>query len=91
VARELTKRFEEVRRGSLEQLAADYARAGPPKGVVVLVIGAATDAAPRALSTLDAARGGALATMSPAAGAGRQATPGARRRPDGAAAARAAR
>jgi 16S rRNA (cytidine1402-2'-O)-methyltransferase len=69
VARELTKRFEEVRRGSLEQLAADYARAGPPKGEVVLVIGAATDAAPRALSTLDAALGDALATMSPAAAA----------------------
>ena len=39
VARELTKRFEEVRRGPLDRLAADYARAGAPKGEVVLVIG----------------------------------------------------
>jgi 16S rRNA (cytidine1402-2'-O)-methyltransferase len=39
VARELTKRFEEVRRGSLEELAESYGEAGPPKGEVVLVIG----------------------------------------------------
>ncbi len=39
VARELTKKFEEVRRGSLDELAAHYAEAGPPKGEVVLVIG----------------------------------------------------
>jgi len=39
VARELTKKFEEVRRGSLDDLAAHYAEAGPPRGEVVLVIG----------------------------------------------------
>ncbi len=39
VAREMTKRFEEVRRGSLETLAAHYAAAGPPKGEIVVVIG----------------------------------------------------
>lgn len=43
VARELTKLFEEVRRGSLDQLAAYYAEAGPPKGEVVVVIGPPTD------------------------------------------------
>jgi 16S rRNA (cytidine1402-2'-O)-methyltransferase len=66
VARELTKRFEEVRRGPLDRLAADYARAGPPKGEVVLVIGppAATDA-PADAGELDAALEAALATMAP--------------------------
>ena len=39
VARELTKKFEEVRRGSLPDLAAHYEVAGPPRGEVVLVIG----------------------------------------------------
>ena len=39
VARELTKRFEEVRRGSLHELAAHYAAASPPKGEIVVVIG----------------------------------------------------
>jgi 16S rRNA (cytidine1402-2'-O)-methyltransferase len=39
VTRELTKLFEEVRRGSLAELAAHYAGAGPPKGEVTLVIG----------------------------------------------------
>jgi 16S rRNA (cytidine1402-2'-O)-methyltransferase len=38
VARELTKRFEEVRRGSLATLAEHYAGAGTPKGEVTLVI-----------------------------------------------------
>lgn len=38
VARELTKLFEEVRRGPLERLAAHYAEAGPPRGEVVVVI-----------------------------------------------------
>jgi len=40
VARELTKLHEEVRRGGLDQLAAHYAAAGPPKGEVVIVVGA---------------------------------------------------
>jgi 16S rRNA (cytidine1402-2'-O)-methyltransferase len=39
VAREMTKRFEEVRRGSLAALAGHYEAAGPPKGEVVIVIG----------------------------------------------------
>lgn len=39
VCRELTKAFEEVRRGTLPELAAHYSEAGPPKGEIVLVIG----------------------------------------------------
>jgi len=39
VARELTKLFEETRRGSLEELAAHYAENGPPKGEIVILIG----------------------------------------------------
>ena len=38
VTRELTKLFEEVRRGSLGELAAHYNEAGPPKGEIVVVI-----------------------------------------------------
>lgn len=39
ICRELTKKFEEVRRGSLADLADHYASAGAPKGEVVVVIG----------------------------------------------------
>jgi len=39
VARELTKKFEEVRRGTLGELAHHYEQAGAPKGEIVLVIG----------------------------------------------------
>ncbi len=38
IARELTKLFEEVRRGDLATLAAAAAETGPPKGEIVLVI-----------------------------------------------------
>ncbi len=38
VTRELTKCFEEVRRGGLDDLAAHYNEAGPPKGEIVMVI-----------------------------------------------------
>ena len=65
VARELTKLYEETRRGSLLELAAHYRAAGPPKGELVVIVGppgaervAASD------ETLDAALGAALATMS---------------------------
>ena len=39
VARELTKLFEEIRRGSLPDLADHYRREGPPKGEITIVIG----------------------------------------------------
>ena len=45
VARELTKMFEEVRRGTLAQLAKHYRAEGPPKGEVTVVV-AAGGAAP---------------------------------------------
>lgn len=39
VARELTKAFEEVRRGTLAQLASAFADEKPPRGEIVIVIG----------------------------------------------------
>jgi 16S rRNA (cytidine1402-2'-O)-methyltransferase len=46
VSRELTKRFEETRRGNLADLAAEYAGAGAPKGEVVVVVGPPVAEAP---------------------------------------------
>ena len=48
VARELTKLFEEVRRGSLSDLAAHYRAAGPPKGEIAIVVGPPDPETPRA-------------------------------------------
>jgi 16S rRNA (cytidine1402-2'-O)-methyltransferase len=45
VARELTKLFEEVRRGTLAELAHAYAQEAAPKGEVVVVIGGPSDEA----------------------------------------------
>ena len=66
VARELTKRFEEVRRATLAELAEATAHALPPKGEVVVMAGPPdphADAEARA-ETLDAALETALAEMS---------------------------
>src|SRR5215471_14960258 len=53
VGRELTKRFEEMRRGPLSELAAHYRDAGPPKGEVVVVVGPPRgDAAPVSVDAL---------------------------------------
>jgi 16S rRNA (cytidine1402-2'-O)-methyltransferase len=43
VARELTKLHEEVRRGTLDELAAHYEAEGPPKGEIVVVIAPPTE------------------------------------------------
>lgn len=43
VARELTKTFEQVRRGSLSSLAEAYRNEGPPRGEVVIVVGPPSD------------------------------------------------
>jgi 16S rRNA (cytidine1402-2'-O)-methyltransferase len=44
VARELTKLYEETRRGRLDVLAAHYAAAGGPKGEIVVLVGPPDDA-----------------------------------------------
>ncbi len=62
VTRELTKLHEEVRRGSLAELAAHYARKAPPKGEVTLVIGPPEEIAPDS-AAIDAALKAALAFM----------------------------
>ena len=60
VCRELTKLFEETRRGTLNELAAHYATAGRPKGEIVIVIGPPEERAPDA-DDLDARLEAALA------------------------------
>lgn len=70
VARELTKTFEEVRDGTLDELAAHYDAAGAPKGEVVICI-----APPEAAGPADAAETDRLllalsAEMPPAKAAG---------------------
>jgi 16S rRNA (cytidine1402-2'-O)-methyltransferase len=65
IARELTKVFETVRRGSTAELAAALAREEPPKGEIVLLI-APPEAGAEAIleADLDAAIGAALTTHS---------------------------
>jgi 16S rRNA (cytidine1402-2'-O)-methyltransferase len=67
VCRELTKRFEEVARGSLEDLAALFAE--PPRGEITLVLG--PEAAQPSREDEDAARAAVAELV--AAGAGRRA------------------
>jgi 16S rRNA (cytidine1402-2'-O)-methyltransferase len=55
VARELTKLFEEVRRGTLAELAVHYAEAGPPRGEIVVLVGPGEAAEAADASTVDAA------------------------------------
>jgi 16S rRNA (cytidine1402-2'-O)-methyltransferase len=65
VARELTKLYEEVRRGTLGDLAAHYAESGPPKGEIVVVVGPPEPGRPAAEDAdLDAALDAAMAQMS---------------------------
>lgn len=64
VARELTKLYEEVRRGPLDELAAHYEQAGPPRGEIVIVVGApSADSADQGVD-LDTALRDALARLS---------------------------
>jgi len=70
IARELTKAFEEVRRGKLDQLAEDYARETPPRGEIVIVVGPRDDdAVSLDDEALDQALAEALETLSPSAAA----------------------
>jgi 16S rRNA (cytidine1402-2'-O)-methyltransferase len=66
VARELTKLFETVRRGSLPELATLFAEEGKPKGEIVVLIGEAGEAAvtAEAEAGLDEALAAALAAHS---------------------------
>jgi 16S rRNA (cytidine1402-2'-O)-methyltransferase len=59
IARELTKRFEEIRRGTLPDLAAHYA-SHPARGEITVVVGPPEDSAP--VLDLDAALTTALVT-----------------------------
>lgn len=63
VARELTKMFEEVRRGRLSELIAHYDEAGPPKGEIVVVVGPPEEVEVAA-EDVDTMLRRALATMS---------------------------
>jgi 16S rRNA (cytidine1402-2'-O)-methyltransferase len=70
VARELTKRFEQVRRGPLAELAAHYRETGAPRGEVVIVIGAPACTAEQPTSAeLDQRLTAALESRSPAGAA----------------------
>jgi 16S rRNA (cytidine1402-2'-O)-methyltransferase len=62
VARELTKMFETVRRGTLPELAAQFGAEGPPKGEIVVLIGQAREDAggPEVDAALDEKLEGAL-------------------------------
>ena len=64
VARELTKKFEELRRGSLSELAAHYLENGAPKGEAVVVIGGAGEDAKDETMNLDPILTEALKTKS---------------------------
>jgi len=55
VARELTKKFEETRRGFLPDLAAHYAEAGPPRGELVILVGPPTGQEAPDANAIDAA------------------------------------
>jgi 16S rRNA (cytidine1402-2'-O)-methyltransferase len=63
VAREMTKRHEEIRRGRLAKLAGHYQAAGPPRGEVVIVVGP-PEAAASAATDIDARLDRLLATHS---------------------------
>ncbi len=64
VARELTKKFEECRTGTPEEVAAHYA-AHPPKGEIVLLVGPPGEAPAPDEADTDALLRAALATLKP--------------------------
>jgi 16S rRNA (cytidine1402-2'-O)-methyltransferase len=64
VCRELTKRFEETRRGTLAELAAQVAAGPAPKGEIVVVVGPPLAAAAPPAAVLDTALADALAALS---------------------------
>ena len=60
VARELTKKFEEVRRGTADALAQTFAHEGPPRGEVVVLVARPDAAAAPDAETLDVKLAAAL-------------------------------
>ena len=64
VARELTKLYEEVRRGSLSELAQHYGSSNPPRGEIVIVVGPPAAAAEASDTAIDDALRAALANAS---------------------------
>ncbi len=64
VARELTKLYEETRRGTLAELATQYAAEGAPKGEIVIVVGPPQAAAALDAEALDREIVGALGVLS---------------------------
>ncbi|WP_226893586.1 16S rRNA (cytidine(1402)-2'-O)-methyltransferase [Nisaea sediminum] len=64
VARELTKRFEEVTRGRIDDLARHYAEIEPPKGEAVLMFGPPETEEKPSEEALDALLGEALTRLS---------------------------
>lgn len=65
VGRELTKMFEEVRRGTLSDLAMHYQEAGAPRGEVTLVVAPPEKGGPENDAGTDALLEAALADLSP--------------------------
>lgn len=64
VSRELTKQFEETRRGTLLTLTEHYQKAGPPKGEICICIGSPPPPEPASEAELDDAIRAALSTLS---------------------------
>jgi len=64
VGRELTKFYEEIRRGPLDELATHYSLAGPPKGEITLCVGPPLPAAPPTDAELDRLLASALESQS---------------------------
>lgn len=69
VARELTKAFEEVRRGGLDELASRYGDQKPPRGEIVIVVGPNTSVGITDDEAVEQALSAALRTKSPSAAA----------------------
>lgn len=71
MVREISKRFEETVTGTLDELAAHYADAPPPKGEIVIVVGPPGEAAPATAEDADALLAEALEKLPPAKSAGK--------------------
>ncbi len=69
VGRELTKLYEEVRRATLDRLAAAYAEEAAPRGEIVIVVGPPSAAGPLDDEAIDRALAEALVRSGPSAAA----------------------